>query len=127
MEIEADTEFKAKGVTDYYDVTQYTTFALHDDLEGQQIVREAARKGQNVAKLVYSMIKGSKRWPIIKLAIEQEKSKVEKKDEKKPPAENLEREERIKKNDEKIKTTGGGGAGDAEVGEITREEVQSMT
>lgn len=130
-EVTADAALKAKGINDYAEVSQWVQFALYDDPEAANVVRETAKNGGNVALECYRLVKGSKKWPQIKAAIETQRTAGKKeepaKKEEAPPAENVERADRIKKNTEKVSTTGaGGGAGD-ESGEYTAKDIQAMS
>lgn len=140
QEIAADANLKTQGLEDFKEVTEFTAMALYDDLEAQQILRETAQKKENVAEQVYWLIKGSKRWPIVKAAIEAQKAKVTppaKPGTEKPakpaaatrelPPENVARAERLKQNDGKVTTTGPGGGADESVGEYTAEDVRKMS
>lgn len=126
--IEAIEKLKTKGIEDFDDVTQFAADALGQDEDARDILRETAKAGGNVAEKTYWLIKGSKAWPQIKKAIEDEKAKVAKPAETKkaPPAENLDRAKRLAENDGKIKTTGAG-SGAGEVGEYTVEEIAAMS
>lgn len=144
QEITAEQTLKEKGITDFKDVTQHVSYALHDDPEAQEILRGIARNNLtaapqdkvNIAEKIYWLVKGSKKWPTIKVLIEQERGKVAKPGEevkkpagelKQPPAENLERGERIKKNGEKVVTTGAGGGADEVAGEFTAKDIADMS
>lgn len=122
--VEADARLKSKGVNDFFDVVDYAEFALANDPDAQDELRETARTGGNVAEKTYWLVKGSQAWPKIDEAIKKEKGGKGKGG---PAPENVERGKRIEHNAGKVKTTGGGGGAGAATGEYTLDEIKSMS
>lgn len=124
--VEADARLKAKGVTDFTEVSSYAEYALAGDLEAQEELRDTALAGGNVAEKTYWLVRGSKKWPAIQKALAGEGGE-KKTGAKKPSSENLSRAERIQQNGKKIKTTGAGGGGAVPVGEYSVEQIAAMS
>lgn len=124
---EADTRLKAKGIDDFYEVTDFAADVLKDDEDARDILRETAKAGGNTAEKTYWIIRGSKAWPQIKKAIETQREKVKKPEKKEVPSDNERRAKRLEENDGKIKTTGAGTGAAGEVGEYSNEEIAAMS
>lgn len=127
--IEADNKLRAQGIEDFNDVVDFAGQVLGKDEEAIAILRDTAKSGGNVAEKTYWLIKGHPAWPEVEKVINEEKGRKGKKEEpkKEPPKTNVERAERIEKNDKKIKTTGTGSATTDRSKEYTHSEIAAMT
>jgi hypothetical protein len=121
----AKQRLEAKGIKDFDEVIGHAEYALYDDPEARQILRDAALSGENTAEKTYWLIKGSRKFPQIKRMIEADKPVVVKKE---APKVNVERAKKIEENSKKLKTTGpaGGGAADT-AGSYTEQDLAAMS
>lgn len=116
--VEADSILARKGIKDFYDVIDLADKVLDGDIEAANYLREVKRKGNNVALAAYHLIKGSDKYETIAAKTEQAPGKVS--------DVNKKRAEKIEANNNKIRTTGGGGNPPAPADEYSIGEIAAM-
>lgn len=125
QKVEADSRLRSKGITDFYDVVDYAGEALGGDQDASLILQEVAKAGGNVAEKTYWLIKGSERWSEIEKSLKTEKAPPA--PTKAPPAEHVERAERLNNNSGKTVTTGAASGSAGVSKEYSLSEIASMT